>query len=134
VKQRLLDTDTLSYVLKAREPVISRARAYVQQHGRLITSVISYYEIIRGLKHANATRKLNTFEQFARTAVIYPLDIVTCHHAADIHVELRRSGTLIEDADLLIAATAIANDCVLVTNNTAHYARVPGLELENWTI
>ncbi len=40
---------------------------------------------------------------------------------------------ILDDADLLIAAIALANGCVLVTNNVKHYARVPDLELENWT-
>ena len=37
------------------------------------------------------------------------------------------------DVDLLIAATALTNDCVLMTNNPDHYSRIAGLELENWT-
>ena len=46
--------------------------------------------------------------------------------------DLRRKGMLIEDLDLLIAATAKAHHLTLVTNNKAHCSRIAGLRLENW--
>ena len=128
----MLDTDTLSYLLKRREPVASRARAYIAQCGRLSISAITFYEILRGLQFAGATRQLRIFEEFAQTNEIFPLDVAVCRYAAEVYTDLRRAGSLIEDADLLIAATALANDCVLVTNNINHYSRIAGLELENW--
>jgi predicted nucleic acid-binding protein len=39
---------------------------------------------------------------------------------------------LIEDADILMAAIAIVEDLVLITNNTSHFNRVKGLSLDNW--
>ena len=45
---------------------------------------------------------------------------------------VRRLGTPIGSFDLLIAATVLAHDATLVTNNTRKLARVPGLKLENW--
>jgi len=43
-------------------------------------------------------------------------------------------GKMIDDFDILIAATAIVNDCVLVTNNTEHFIRIDGLTIENWIL
>ncbi len=40
---------------------------------------------------------------------------------------------MIEDMDILIAATAIARDSILATNNERHFGRIPDLRLENWT-
>lgn len=45
---------------------------------------------------------------------------------------LRQKGTLIDDFDLLIASSAIANNYVLVTDNLKHFNRVTGLTLCNW--
>ncbi|MCF0172267.1 MAG: PIN domain-containing protein [Bacteroidales bacterium] len=45
---------------------------------------------------------------------------------------LRREGNMIDDSDLLIAATAMSSDCILVTENTKHFDRINGLRLENW--
>ena len=44
----------------------------------------------------------------------------------------RRAGTLIGELDTQIAAQALAEGLTLVTHNTRHFARVPGLRLEDW--
>lgn len=51
----------------------------------------------------------------------------------DIKAELRKQGTLIEDMDIMIAATARTRELILVTNNERHFTRIPELRLENWT-
>lgn len=132
VEQRLLDTDTLSFLLKGRNPVVHRARQYAAQGNRVALNTISCYEIMRGLKHAGATTLMIKFERLLKVSPVFSLDLAAARIAADIHAQLRQTGTLIEDADLLIAAIALVNDCILVTNNTGHYARIPGLRLENW--
>ena len=52
--------------------------------------------------------------------------------AVEIYADLRQRGMLIEDADILMAAIALVNDLTLVTNNTSHFSRIPGLQLEDW--
>jgi len=51
-----------------------------------------------------------------------------------IKARLKKEGKLVNDADLLIASIVIANNGVLVTNNTAHFERILGLKLENWLL
>lgn len=46
---------------------------------------------------------------------------------------LRTTGNLIEDFDLLLAASALTHGLTLVTNNTSHFQRVSDLNLQNWT-
>lgn len=55
------------------------------------------------------------------------------HHYADIRATLEARGEGIEDNDLWIAAHARALGMTVVTNNTSHFARVPGLAVEDWT-
>ncbi len=45
---------------------------------------------------------------------------------------LRREGLLIDNFDLLIESTAVAHNCVLVTDNVKHLSRIPDIEIENW--
>jgi tRNA(fMet)-specific endonuclease VapC len=49
-----------------------------------------------------------------------------------LKAQLRKAGTPVADFDLLIASVAIAKKLILVTNNTRHYQRITGLDLENW--
>ncbi len=46
---------------------------------------------------------------------------------------LRKAGTIIDDFDLLIGATAVAHGLTLVSNNQRHLARIKDIELEDWT-
>ena len=52
---------------------------------------------------------------------------------ADIRAVLERQGEPIGEMDMMIAASALSGGYVLVTNNTRHFRRVPGLTIENWT-
>lgn len=132
MRQRLLDTDTVSFILKDRFGVADKARDYIREHGPVAISTITCYEILRGLRYVGATHTLAAFEHFMATSTILPFDLPASREAAEIYVALRRDGQLLEDADIIIGGIALANNCVLVTNNTKHYARITGLDLENW--
>jgi len=52
--------------------------------------------------------------------------------AADLYADLYRSGHLISDADILIAATALVHGLTLITGNVAHFQHISGLPLASW--
>ncbi|MGB9885628.1 MAG: PIN domain-containing protein [Moorellales bacterium] len=87
------------------------------------------YEIRRGLLHAGARAKAREFEKFALASTIWPFDRATARLAADLCAALWRQGLLLDDADILIAATAMTNGLVLVTNDRRHFERIAGLEI-----
>lgn len=45
---------------------------------------------------------------------------------------LRKAGTPVDDFDLLIGASAIVNNMVLVTNNLKHFERLENIQIEDW--
>jgi tRNA(fMet)-specific endonuclease VapC len=47
---------------------------------------------------------------------------------------LRKIGEPIDNFDLLIGATAVHHGLTLVTNNTKHFQRIQGIQLQDWTI
>jgi predicted nucleic acid-binding protein len=51
-----------------------------------------------------------------------------------LKADLEKIGIRLDDFDLAIAACALANNLILVTNNTKHFERIEGLKQENWTI
>jgi predicted nucleic acid-binding protein len=63
---------------------------------------------------------------------VLPLTDPIIMRAAELYADLKRRGQLISDADLLIAATALEHGRVLVTNNVAHFQRIPNLPVISW--
>jgi predicted nucleic acid-binding protein len=53
-------------------------------------------------------------------------------HYGQIKALHKRQGTPIGEVDTQIAAHALAEDLILVTHNTRHFEKVPGLKLEDW--
>ena len=85
-----------------------------------------------GLKAINSINKLKTFQSLVEKSEIENINKAIMDSATDIYVNLRRQGTLIEDADILLAATAIEKELVLVTDNIFHFRRIKELRIENW--
>ena len=71
-------------------------------------------------------------DDFLSGVAVLAVDADIARAFGEIKARLRRQGNLIEDFDLLLAATALTNDLTLVTNNSAHFGRVAGLILDNW--
>lgn len=130
---RLLDTVTLSEIIKGRDPeVLRHAREYLSVYGRFQLSIITRYEILRGLKAKDAIRQIERFEERCQESVVFPLSDEIVVRAADIYGVLHKRGALIEDADILIASTALVYGLALVTENASHFSRIPDLIVESW--
>ena len=111
----LLDTNIITAHLKNDEKIRAKIKEANFQEENLYISIISYYETKRGLLYANATRKLSKFNTFCEAVTVAFLDdIEIMERAAAIHADLRGKGTPLEDSDILIAATAIARDSILL--------------------
>lgn len=63
-----------------------------------------------------------------------PFDDLAAEVAGRVRACLDAQGTPIGPLDLLIAATAIANNVTLVTHNTREFGRVTGLQIVDWEI
>ena len=129
----LIDTDTLSEVMKGiDEKVQDNARHYLRAFGHFTFSLITRYEILRGLKARRATSQMVRFEQRCQHSVVLPLTDDVIVQAADLYALLHQEGQLISDADILIASTALKHNLVMVPENVNHFRRIPGLSIESW--
>jgi tRNA(fMet)-specific endonuclease VapC len=128
----LLDTDTLSFFLRNIPKVMAQANDYLKFHKGFTFSVVTNFEILRGLKIKNAIRQITKFGLICLQSKELQLtdSIINC--AADIYADLYKRGLLILDADILIAATALENNLSIVTNNESHFNRITGLQILNW--
>jgi tRNA(fMet)-specific endonuclease VapC len=71
--------------------------------------------------------------QFLAPLEILFYDDIAAQEYGKIRESLERHGTPIGSMDLLIAAHALSQNCILVTNNEREFRRVASLKIENWT-
>jgi tRNA(fMet)-specific endonuclease VapC len=130
----LLDTNIVSALLKQNFEVGLKVTE-IRSKGQFIgISAVTYYEIQRGLLRSNATKKLAWFQQFCQDYPILLLDdLIIFQKASEIYADLTSRGRIIQDADILIAATAIIHNLILVSHDS-DLTRVKDLQLENWLI
>lgn len=129
----LLDSDMLSEFIKARNlQVLDNVRQYLQEHGRLAFSAITFYEIERGFHAAKAARRLADFRKLADDCEILPISMSVLQRAALLWAAAHEAGHPRNDAALIVASCALEYGRVLVTGNTGDYSWIPGLVLQDW--
>lgn len=134
MKPCLLDTDILSLFFRNHPKVTENCNLYLQEYKKLSFSLITYYEILSGLKHRDAQKQLEKFLAFSKLNQIILLTEESVRKSAEIYADLRQQGTPVDDIDLLIAGVAIANNLVLVTHNQKHFGKIKKLKLRDWTL
>lgn len=121
MKPALIDTDILSLFFRNDLTVIGHFREYLQEHGRMNISILTFYEILSGLKHRDALKQLDMFFEFVKNNTILPLTEKSVAISSDIYAALRKTGNQLDDIDILIAGVAIAHDLVLVTHKCSPF-------------
>jgi len=129
--QFVLDTDSCIFWLKGHRSIEQR----ILQVGaeQVAISVITACELAYGAwKSQRRQDNLRVLERLQRTLqMLHTTDpVIQCFGRWKAQLEGKGAG--LDDADLLIASIAHAHRCTLVTNNQAHFARLPELIVENW--
>lgn len=137
MRQAILDTDILSYIIDQRYPEVSaRAQQYYRVFRYFSISSITVAEVVEGLARNHDSPGIQGFLKRAEGFEIFPIDLDEAVIAGKILAALAEAGKKIGEQDPFIAAVAIANNRPLVTSNTSHYQRIIDLgfplEIENW--
>jgi tRNA(fMet)-specific endonuclease VapC len=129
----MLDTDTCSYIMKRSHPTVLK-RLQAISVADVCMSVITKAELLYGVE-VSPRRAQDAAALVAFLPYVEALDFAddAALHYAEIRADLKKRGMLIGGNDLFIAAHARALGITLVTNNTAEFARVRDLTLDNWT-
>ncbi|OQX16448.1 MAG: hypothetical protein BWK80_40175 [Desulfobacteraceae bacterium IS3] len=128
----LLDTNIVSAAINSVDSMQRRIRTAVREKKDVFISIITHYEIKRGLLAVNATRKMRIFEELCKQFDILWLDTLeVSEKASQIYTELKKKGELIPDNDIMIAATALIHNLILITNDE-HFSRITNISVENW--
>lgn len=128
----LLDTNICIYIAKHNPPAV---RERFARHGiqELAMSVITLGDLRFGAeKSQTRERSLAVVAQLERTVPVCALPETAGEHYGQIRAQLHQQGTPIGNNDLWLAAHARAEGWILVTNNDREFARVAGLQVENW--
>jgi tRNA(fMet)-specific endonuclease VapC len=127
---RVLDTDTCIELLRGNPEVLSR-RAAIQDE--VATTWINAAELYFGAARSTAPLPNRALvDEFIETLEVIGLDRPAAQVFGERKAELRAAGETLADADLLIGSIVMARGAILVTGNTGHFARFPGIRLENW--
>ncbi|MEM9274667.1 MAG: type II toxin-antitoxin system VapC family toxin [Cyanobacteria bacterium P01_F01_bin.143] len=128
----LLDTCVVSDFVSGDKFTLNKIRQKTPDD--LSVSTLTVMEIYYGLKlnPAKARKIQPIIEQFLDRINIIDFTNKEAETTALIHSVLKKAGTPIGAYDLLIGATALANDLTLVTSNTREFKRIANLSLENW--
>lgn len=96
-------------------------------------SCIVTFELSYGAYNSRQTEmNLMAMDQLISAYASVPFENIDAHQAGRIRAFLKKQGTPIGAQDTLIAGQALARDLTVVTSNPREFARVPGLEVEDW--
>jgi tRNA(fMet)-specific endonuclease VapC len=130
----LFDTDILSNLVKKRpSPYLIERLRVIPQEKQYISS-ITIGEIVYGAFKSDQKEKHLTQlkDKLIPLVQLIPFDKKEAFTYGEIRSILEKSGTPLNDTDLMIAATAVANNLVLITGNEKHFSVIKNLQVENW--
>ncbi len=130
MKKYLLDTNICIHFLGDKYNI----KGKIEKAGleNCLVSEVTIAELKFGAENSqNKEKNRKTIDDFTKKFSIIPI-----YNSLDIYAQekarLRKKGKPLDDFDLLIGATAISNNFILVTRNVLDFDRMAGLEIKNW--
>ncbi len=131
MRKYLLDTNICIYYIKGKFDL----NKYFEKADpeNCFISEITLAELKFGVENSeNKEKNQITLEHFLTAIKIIPI-----YHSLDLYAKekarLRKTGTPVDDFDLLIGVTSVTHNLIMVTSNTDHFKRIKGIVLEDWT-
>ena len=127
----LLDTDTVIYALKGQREVLRNLALHADDPlgVSVITLMELYYGAFRSRQVAGNLAKVRSLEKAVR---VWDLQADAAEVFGALKAQLESDGTRLDDFYLGFAACALVHNLTLVSHNSAHFARVRGLRLDDW--
>jgi len=120
----IIDSDVMIGLLKKKHEVVEMIKNIdMSDRG---TSIICIGEIMEGLDEKQAMELTKFFESIR----IYDVNLDIIFIFVELRKTLRKKGQMIDNMDLLIASTCLANNLTLITGNVKHFERIKGLNIK----
>ena len=126
----LLDTDIVVFLFRNRKGIAERlasvdpCQVYISE---ITVAELEYGNYCSGRYEENK----EMLQRFLSVVNIVPFSVAIPLYAKERY-RLRKSGNSIQDFDLLLGCTSVAEGLVMVTNNIDHFSRIEGIHIDNW--
>jgi tRNA(fMet)-specific endonuclease VapC len=127
----ILDTNICIYLLNGNKKIEAKIKS-IGIYSIAITNTVLAELYFGAYNSAKVKDNLSRIDEFRKNLTVIQEDAESSRLFGKIKAELKISGNLIDDFDILIASIALANDCTIVTNNENHFKRIKNLPLVNW--
>jgi tRNA(fMet)-specific endonuclease VapC len=131
LKKYLLDTNICIYFIKGQYELNKKIAEAGEQN--CFISEMTVAELKYGVENSKTVEEMRK----VINAFIPKFPVIPIYNSLDIYAKeksrLRKQGILIDDFDILIGATAVVNNMIMVTNNVAHLSRLENIKIEDWT-
>jgi predicted nucleic acid-binding protein len=121
----LLDTSVLIEMFRVKDKTATFFYRLSNNNNDFAISILTHYEIFRG---SNSVQD-SFWTNFLKNIKVIPFDLISSNEAIGIYKLLKTQNQMIDLADLLIAATAIAHNLDLATLNLKHFSKIPNLRI-----
>lgn len=128
MKKYFLETSVIISYLRGE---LQAVKLIDNLEGELSSSYVCLAELYEGIFRVKTQEKMEkgVLDFFSGLSVIYGVDQETARNFGKLRKDLKAKGQMIEDMDILIAATCFAKDLALVTFNTRHFTRIESLQI-----
>lgn len=128
MKKYFIETSVIIDYLRGKTGTIQLIN---ELEDELSSSYICLAELYEGIARAKNEEKAEkgVGDFFSGLSEIYGLDKEIAKNFGQIRVDLKEKGRIIEDLDIMVAATCIAYDLVLITYNSKHFCRIKNLKI-----
>ena len=127
-----LDTNICIYFLQGRKPQLKSKFQFFKPSDIKIPSIVKAELLLGAEKSEKREYNLVRINEFLFPFAIVPFDTQAAEEYAVIRSVLEKKGMTIGANDYIIAATVLAHNGLLVTNNTGEFQRVPRLKFDDW--
>lgn len=129
-----LDSNICVYFLKGLYPSIMKKIQNTNPNNIKIPSIVKAELLYGAEKSQHKAKNLANINRFLEPFEIISFDDDCSFVYSKIRSVMELKGSIIGPNDYIIAATVLARNGILVTNNTKEFERVKSLKIENWIV
>ena len=128
----LIETDIIIYWLKGKYQQINEKIERIEDDCIFISTTTVAELYFGAYNSSKLVENLKSINELLVEINILNFDSKSGEQFGRIKSDLKKKGENLNDSDILIAATALSNNMILVTNNERHFQRIENLRLQNW--